>query len=271
MRGLPDQSRPRGRGAVLVLQIGRQRLEVAFGLGRLRGALPELNLAPGDGGLDQIHLHGEVGLGDGALEDIAQRLVPVDAVQVVLLEPEVRPLRQHRLHLRVVEVGVEEGDVRELLERVDLGAVGDDLAEALEDLEGEAAVLEGGGAAALEEEDGIHQVRRQRPPLALLRAVQIELVADWEVELGLEGVQHHVDLVQQEHRTLKGFEHGLELGHLGTEFGGAVLGAVPLGVVEALQRLHVDELDGLEGRRGRHHHPAVLPGVGQAPVEGRGD
>eukprot|EP00755_Sulcionema_specki_P015410 Sspe_Gene.59298::Locus_32563_Transcript_1_1_Confidence_1.000_Length_6832::g.59298::m.59298 len=111
--------------------------------------------------------------------------------EVLRLQPQVEPLRHQRLHLRLVEVQVQQDDVREGLQSPHLVPLIQDLAQLLEDLLCFGGVLEGDGHPCqavveycIEEMDG------ESPADGC--EVEVELAADGKVEFGLEGVEEEV-------------------------------------------------------------------------------
>ena len=147
-----------------------------------------------------------------------ERLVALDAEQVVLLQPVVRPLGEHGLELGVVEVDVEQHEVRRALERARRVALVDLGEQARERALRELALVEADrGRARLAVEERVEQVDREVP--AQRREVEVELVADREVERRLERVEDEVDLVEDDRALLEEPQQPPELGGRALEVG----------------------------------------------------
>ena len=104
---------------------------------------------------------------------------------------------------------------------------------------------------ALEIEDGVERVDRARPSLG--REVELVLVADREVELGLQRVEQQVDLVHDEHAAAEEAEHLHQRADV-------VLHArvlLPPLVAQHVELLEQLELERLHRRRRAHHDAAV--------------
>mmetsp|Transcript_19367 Transcript_19367/g.73194 ORF Transcript_19367/g.73194 Transcript_19367/m.73194 type:complete len:585 (-) Transcript_19367:1792-3546(-) len=210
------------------------------------------------GVLDQRHLGRGFALRRRAFEHVANGLVALHAVDVLLLQPQEGPLRHEGLQDVMVVLRIQEDDVWQLLQALGLHSLRDRIFELPKHRQRCAALLEGGDATLLGEEERIQQVGRETPPFAGLGTVEVELLADGEVQLGFQRVKDHVHLVEKHHALAEELEDSGELGgllgvldHLAadTELGG---------LVDALQALDVAEHDALQ-RGGRGHDDASVP------------
>mmetsp|Transcript_59342 Transcript_59342/g.139760 ORF Transcript_59342/g.139760 Transcript_59342/m.139760 type:complete len:254 (+) Transcript_59342:4641-5402(+) len=160
-----------------------------------------------------------------ALEDVVEELVGLGAGEAFVGEEDEQPLGEERLQLARVQLSVEHHQVRRALHRVPLPPFVQHLLDILEHCARRKAVgVVVGSAASLAEEKRVEQMQDHAPAHASAGARGVGLIllaggrhgegermaeAEGPVELRLEGVQDHVDLIEQQRALL---EHLHDLG-----------------------------------------------------------
>ena len=166
---------------------------------RHRGFETEPLLEQPDGVLEVQHVLVGLALGRCAVQHVRQRVGLANAVEVIFLEPKISPLSDDGLHFSVVEVHVEERDVRQALQRTLLETQVDLFLEAVQYRDGAAGFLEDVELGVAGVENGIDEVDGQTPALPVLSTVQVVLDSNGEIQLGLQRVKDEIHLVEQHH------------------------------------------------------------------------
>mmetsp|Transcript_99502 Transcript_99502/g.251079 ORF Transcript_99502/g.251079 Transcript_99502/m.251079 type:complete len:381 (-) Transcript_99502:701-1843(-) len=189
---------------------------------------------------------------DGALVE--------DAAHVLRGEPEAEPLAHDRLDLQVIELLVQKHEVRVTLQVMQVATTTDGPAETIQDLLGAQGILQVlRDAVLVDAEETVQQMEHQVPPFG--RMVDQALLPDREVELGLQGVQHKVDLINHANAPLQLLQHPPHLHTLPPHLRCVLLGSP---VICHSQRLEEPELQGFHISGCAEHDVALGADTGDA-------